>query len=47
MEKFYGRVVIGDILCIKKSCGGCTYVVIEMMENIRKEVMTRMSKFRK
>jgi hypothetical protein len=47
MENFYGRVVVGDVQCIKKNRSGCTYMVIEVIVNVFREAMTRTSKLRK
>ena len=46
MENFKCRVVIGDVLCIKKNRGGCK-VVIEVIGRVKGEVMTRTSELRK
>ena len=47
MENLYGKVVVGDVLCIQKICGGCTQMVIEVRKNVIQEVTTRTSKLRK
>ena len=48
MEKLYGRVV-GDVPCMdsEKNLGGCTQMVIKMIDNISREILTRTSNFRK
>jgi hypothetical protein len=48
VENFYGRVLVGDVLCMKKNRGGCTQMVIEVRGNIFEElIMIRTSKLRK
>ena len=47
MEKFYDRVVVGDVLCIKETRGGCTYMIIEVRLGVITEFITRTSKLKK
>ena len=47
MENRYSRVVVGEVLFIKKPRGGSTQMIIEVKINIIEEFMTRMSKLRK
>jgi hypothetical protein len=47
MENFYGRVVFGDVLYMKKIRSGCTKMVTEVSVDVIKEVKTRTSKLRK
>ena len=47
MEKFYGRVVVGDDPCVKKNPGAVMKMGIEVRANIFREVIPRTSKLRK